>query len=58
MCQAWKVCLQNKPPWLPAQSPPDKRVWRLKGYVVKNDPKALMTRVVKDFPNARPQRGE
>lgn len=58
MCQAWHDCMHNNPLWLPAQSPPEKRVWRLKLYVMENDPDALMARVVKDFPSAKPRRGE
>ena len=58
MCQAWHDCMHNNPQWLPAHSPPDKRVWRLKIYVMENDPEALMARVIKDFPNAKPRRGE
>jgi hypothetical protein len=56
MCQAWHDCLHNNPLWLPPNSPPEKRVWRLKIYVMENDPDALLARVVKDFPNARPRR--
>jgi hypothetical protein len=48
--------MHNNPLWLPATSPPEKRMWRLKIYVIKNDPNALMARVVKDFPNAKPRR--
>ena len=58
MCQAWHDCMHNNPQWLPVHSPPDKRVWRLKMYVMENDPEALMARVIKDFPNARPRRGD
>ena len=58
MCQAWHDCMHNNPLWLPAKSPPDKQVWRLKLYVMENNPDALMARVVKDFPNANPRRGE
>jgi len=38
-------------PILDPKSPPEKRVWRLRLYVMENDPDALMARVVKDFPN-------
>ena len=55
MSQAWHDCMHNNPLWLPATPPPEKRVWRLKLYVMENDPDALMTRVVKDFPNAKPR---
>jgi hypothetical protein len=53
MCQAWHDCMHNNPLWLPANAPPGKRMWRLKIYVMENDPDALMARVLKDFPNAR-----
>jgi hypothetical protein len=56
MSQAWHDCLHNNPRWLPANAPPEKRVWRLKVYVMENDPDALMARVLKDFPNARRRR--
>ena len=56
MCQAWHDCMHNNPLWLPATSPPENRVWRLKIYVMENDPDALIARVVKDFPNAKPRR--
>ena len=55
MCQAWHDCMHNNPMWLPTTSPPEKRVWRLRIYVMENDPDALLTRVVKDFPNAVPR---
>ena len=56
MAQAWHDCMHNNPRWLPAESLPEKRVWRLKIYVMENDPEALLARVAKDFPNARPRR--
>jgi hypothetical protein len=56
LCQAWHDCMHNNPQWLPANAPAEKRVWRLKLYVMENDPAALMARVVKDFPNAKPPR--
>jgi hypothetical protein len=55
MSQAWHDCMHNNPQWLPAQAPPEKRVWRLKIYVMENAPDALLARVVKDFPNAKPR---
>jgi hypothetical protein len=58
LCPAGHDCMHNNPQWLPAQSPPNKRVWRLKIYAMENDPDALMARVLKDFPNARPGRAE
>lgn len=56
MCQAWHDCMHNNPMWLPAKAPPEKRIWRLKIYAMENDPDALMARVVKDFPSAKPGR--
>jgi hypothetical protein len=53
MCQAWHDCMHNNPPWLPAASPVEQRIWRLKVYVMENDPQALLARVLRDFPNAR-----
>ena len=50
MCQAWHDCVHNNPRWLPTDAPPEKRVWRLKIYVMENDPEALRRRVAKDFP--------
>ena len=52
MAQAWHDCMHNNPPWLPADAPPDERVWRLKIYVIENDPQALLARVARDFPGA------
>jgi hypothetical protein len=56
MAQAWHDCMHNNPQWLPAQSPPENRVWRLKIYAMENDPDALLARVKKDFPDTRPHR--
>ncbi len=58
-CDSWCYesavdCMHNNPQWLPAASVPEKRVWRLKVYVMENDPDALTARVVKAFPKARP----
>lgn len=52
MAQAWHDCLHNNPQWLPADAPPAQRRWRLKIYVMGNDPEALLERVRRDFPNA------
>jgi hypothetical protein len=53
MAQAWKDCVHNNPAWLPADAPLAKRRWRLKVYVMENDPAALLERVAKDFPEPR-----
>ena len=52
MAQAWHDCMHNNPEWLPVGAPPGERVWRLKIYVMANDPEALLARVRKDFPAA------
>lgn len=52
LCQAWHDCLHNNPPWLPADVPPARRRWRVKIYVMPNDPQALLARVAADFPRA------
>lgn len=57
MCQAWHDCLHNNPPWVPADAPVADRRWRLKVYVMDNDPEKLLERVVEDFPTAK-VRGE
>jgi hypothetical protein len=53
MCQAWHDCMHNNPQWLPADAPPAARTWRVKVYVMENDPDALIARVNKDFPAAK-----
>jgi hypothetical protein len=52
LCNAWHDCLHNNPKWAPADAPPDKQRWRLKLYVMPNDPDALLARVAGDFPEA------
>ena len=51
MTQAWQQCLHNNPHWAPKNAPPVQRRWRVKIYVMPNDPDALLTRVAQDFPN-------
>jgi dienelactone hydrolase len=53
MAQAWYSCFHNNSEWVPADAPPAKRVWRVKFYVMENNPDALLARVAKDFPNVR-----
>jgi hypothetical protein len=53
MCQAWHDCMHNNPQWTPAGAPPEQRTWRLKIYVMENNPDALLARVAHDFPAAR-----
>jgi len=50
MAQAWHDCMHNNPDWVPTDAPPGERVWRVKVYVMKNDPRALLRRVARDFP--------
>jgi NADH:ubiquinone oxidoreductase subunit len=53
MCQAWHDCMHNNAQWMPADAPLAQRVWRLRIYVMENDPEALRRRVEKDFPASR-----
>jgi hypothetical protein len=55
MAQAWHDCLHNNPKWLPAEAPVADRRWRVKAYVMENDPAALLARVAKDWPKAGPR---
>lgn len=57
MCQAWHDCVHNNPQWTLTDAPPEKRVWRMKIYVMQNDPAALLDRFAKDFPKARRHHG-
>jgi dienelactone hydrolase len=57
MSQAWHDCVHNNPQWSPAEAPPAQRTWRLKIYVMQNDPEALLARFAKDFPNANKHHG-
>jgi len=52
MCQAWQQCLHNNPKWLPEDAPPEQRRWRVKIYIMPNDPDMLLKRVLRDFPEA------
>jgi len=52
MAQAWHDCLHNNPVWIPKDAPPADRRWRVKVYVVPNDPQSLLCQVAKDFPTA------
>ena len=49
LCQAWHDCMHNNPAWLPAEEGEEK-MWRLKIYVMENDPEELLHRVGEDFP--------
>ena len=50
MAQARHDCMHNNPDWVPTGAPPEERVWRLKVHVMRNDPRALLKRVARDFP--------
>jgi hypothetical protein len=52
MAQAWHDCLHNNPPWEPAGASPAERRWRVKVYVMANNPARLLERVKSDFPAA------
>ena len=53
MAQAWHDCMHNNPQWLPKDAPVDQRTWRVKIYVMEDDPEALLKRVSHDFPQAK-----
>lgn len=55
VCQAWHDCEHNNANWAPADAPVADRRWRVKVYVMENDPETLLERVVKDFPAAKPR---
>jgi hypothetical protein len=57
MAQAWHDCLHNNAGWEPAGVTPDRRRWRLKVYVMENDPDALLEKARRDFPDAVPLPG-
>jgi hypothetical protein len=50
MCQAWHDCLHTSAKWQPADAAPADQVWRMKVYLMENDPEALLERVRQDFP--------
>jgi len=52
MTQAWQQCFHNNPVWAPADAPPEARRWRVKVYIMPNDPSALLKRFADDFPDA------
>jgi hypothetical protein len=53
MCQAWHDCLHNNARWLPASDAAGK-IWRVRIYVMENNPGALTARFKRDFPVVRP----
>jgi hypothetical protein len=50
--QAWLDCMHANPAWRPAGAIFEKQTCRVKVYVMKNDPQALLKRFAKDFPKA------
>lgn len=50
--QVWIDCLHNNPEWQRAEKPGAAPTWRMKIYLMENDPRALLRRVVRDFPAA------
>ncbi len=50
MSQAWHDCLHTAPKWQPENALPAEQTWRMKIYLMENDPEALLARVRKDFP--------
>lgn len=55
MAQAWHDCEHNNPPYTPTDGPVADRRWRVRIYVLGNDPEKLLQRVVNDFPTAKPR---
>lgn len=50
--QAWLDCMHANPAWRPARATFERQTCRVKVYVMKNDPRALLKRFAKDFPKA------
>jgi hypothetical protein len=48
--QAWNTCLHHVPVWGPEDAPLLKRSWRMKLYVMQNDPEKLLQLYHQDFP--------
>jgi len=48
--QAWHDCMHSNPRWLPPDAAPAARRWRVRVYLMPNDPAALLERVRRDFP--------
>ena len=46
------AAISHLQPRLPRDAPPAERRWRVKVYVMPNDPEALLARVAEDFPSA------
>jgi len=51
MAQAWHDCMHNNAQWAPASAPVEERTWHVKVYVMENNPRALLERAARDFPN-------
>ncbi len=52
LCNAWHDCLHNNPSWQPADAAPEDQRWRVKVYLMENDPQKLLENVARDFPEA------
>jgi hypothetical protein len=48
--QAWHDCMHNNPGWMPAKEGSSKE-WRIRLYVMENDPDLLLERFKRDFPD-------
>lgn len=55
LCQAWHDCMHIISAWSQPEESGPRREWRLKIYVMENDPERLLQRAVQDFPAMRRQ---
>ncbi|MBI2842243.1 MAG: L-rhamnose mutarotase [Armatimonadetes bacterium] len=55
MAQAWHDCMHNNPQWTEGDAPLLEKKWRMKVYVMENDPDELLARAQKDFPGIKRQ---
>ncbi|RKX29282.1 MAG: hypothetical protein DRP71_16460 [Verrucomicrobia bacterium] len=51
MSQAWHDCLHTNAKWQPVDTAPADQTWRMKVYLMDNDPDALLERARQDFPD-------
>jgi hypothetical protein len=54
LVQVWLDCIHGNPVWQPLTAKPAERTWRMKIYLLKNDPELLLRKAQQDFPNAVP----
>lgn len=52
VAQAWHTCLHHVAKWTPENVPLLDRDWRMKLYIMENDPDALLQKIKEDFPKA------